>query len=151
MPLARTDGKVQEPNLSVIEINVQGVLMTVSLAVQQFRRQTVNAHGFRGKVVVAGSVCGIYRSLGLSTYAASKHAVTGLNISTTEFYDALESEGLLTPLHGAVTTCEQLLGANAGLTCPRFADFTDEKHWLVFERLAARGASKVKSAVNYTL
>lgn len=38
-----------KPNLAVIDINVSGMLYTVSLAVQQFRRQSLNAHGFRGK------------------------------------------------------------------------------------------------------
>lgn len=51
MPPAQMDGDFQKPDLSVTEVNVQGMLMTVSLAVQQFRRQTVNAHGFRGKGV----------------------------------------------------------------------------------------------------
>lgn len=40
------------PNLSVIDINVTGILYTVSLAVQQFRRQTPNVHGFRGKGIL---------------------------------------------------------------------------------------------------
>ncbi|CAI7610834.1 unnamed protein product [Penicillium pancosmium] len=185
----QTNGDFQKPNLLVTEVNVHGMLMTVSLGVQQFRRQTVNSHGFRGKVIVAGSVCGVYPSPGLSIYAASKHAVTGLvrswgpelpaegitlnclvpsvmrtNISTPEFFDALESEGLLTPLHGAVDACEQLLGSNPvsgqcfeigpdydngqGFTHPKFATFTDEKHRLVFDRLAVRGVSFKLGAEN---
>lgn len=149
----------------------------------------VPALNFNYQVVVAGSVCGVYPSPGLSIYAASKHAVTGLvrswgldlpaekitlnclipsvmrtNISTQDFYDALESERLLTPLHGAVDACEQLLGSNSmsgqcfeigpdydngqGLTHPNFATFTDEKHRLVFDHLAARGASKLGNAMD---
>lgn len=38
-----------KPNLTVIDINVNGVLYTSSIAVQQFRRQTPDEQGFRGK------------------------------------------------------------------------------------------------------
>lgn len=51
MPPTQTNGDFQKPNLSVTEVNVHGMLMTVSLGVQQFRRQTANSHGFRGKGV----------------------------------------------------------------------------------------------------
>lgn len=49
MPAADPGSGFQKPNLSVIDINVTGMLYTLSLAVQQFRRQPPNAHGFRGK------------------------------------------------------------------------------------------------------
>lgn len=49
MPAADSGSGFQKPNLSVIDINVTGMLYTLSLAVQQFRRQPPNAHGFRGK------------------------------------------------------------------------------------------------------
>ena len=39
----------EEPDLSVLDINLKAVLYTVSLALQQFRRQKVNRFGFRGK------------------------------------------------------------------------------------------------------
>lgn len=39
----------QPPDLSVLDINLKGVLYTVALAVQQFRRQRPNGDGFRGK------------------------------------------------------------------------------------------------------
>lgn len=37
------------PDLSVLDIDLTGVLYTVSLAVQQFRKQEPGKHGFRGK------------------------------------------------------------------------------------------------------
>lgn len=37
------------PNLSAIDIDLTGVLYTVGLAVQQFRRQEPGKNGFRGK------------------------------------------------------------------------------------------------------
>jgi len=38
-----------EPDLSVLEVDLQGFMYTVSLAVQQMRRQGVDDDGFRGK------------------------------------------------------------------------------------------------------
>lgn len=39
----------QEPMLKVIDVDLTGVIDTVSLAVQQMRRQEVDSKGFRGK------------------------------------------------------------------------------------------------------
>ncbi|KAL4895465.1 hypothetical protein BDV59DRAFT_200109 [Aspergillus ambiguus] len=173
----------EKPNLQVLDINVTGAMYTVALAVQQFRRQTRNCHGLRGKIIIAGSVCGIYCCPGLPIYTASKHAITGLvrswgqalpaegitlnsinpnamrtNISTGEFYQMLEAEGLLTPLAGAVDACARLLGKNAesgecfeigpnyargqGFVKPKFAPLEDEAQIRVFKKLEARGAAK---------
>lgn len=38
-----------EPHLSVLDVDLKGVLYTVALAVQQFKRQEVDRLGFRGK------------------------------------------------------------------------------------------------------
>lgn len=38
-----------EPDMSVLEVDLQGFMYTVSLAVQQMRRQEVGEGGFRGK------------------------------------------------------------------------------------------------------
>lgn len=38
-----------KPNLSVLDVNATGVLYTCSLAIQQFRSQQPDKHGFRGK------------------------------------------------------------------------------------------------------
>lgn len=38
-----------KPNLSIIEINTVGLLYTIALALQQFRRQGLGQHGFQGK------------------------------------------------------------------------------------------------------
>lgn len=37
------------PDLSVLDIDLNGVLLTAGLAIQQFRRQDVGPNGFRGK------------------------------------------------------------------------------------------------------
>lgn len=43
------------PDLSVIDVNVTGVLYTVYLALAYFRRQHPDSHGWRGKIIVTGS------------------------------------------------------------------------------------------------
>lgn len=39
----------EKPDLAVIDVNLTAVLYTISLALQQFRRQEKNQRGFRGK------------------------------------------------------------------------------------------------------
>lgn len=39
----------QKPDLYAWDVNMTGFIYTVSLALQQFRRQELNKHGFRGK------------------------------------------------------------------------------------------------------
>ena len=49
----------KKPDLSTIDIDLTGVLYTVSLGIQQFRRQEPK-DGFRGKLGLVASVCGMY-------------------------------------------------------------------------------------------
>ncbi|KAF4468062.1 15-hydroxyprostaglandin dehydrogenase [Fusarium albosuccineum] len=85
----------EKPNLSVWDVNGTGALYTSSLAIQQFRRQEPNKHGFRGKgtpdsghgigasadtgskVLIVASACGFYYMPLLPIYTASKHAIVG--------------------------------------------------------------------------
>lgn len=132
-----TSGFVQ-PDLSVLDIDLTGVMYTIALAIQQFRRQEPGRHGFRGKIGCVASVCGFYCVPTLPIYTAAKHAVTGFvrsygkylpdekitlnsvnpnvirtNISTSAFYDMVEERGLLTPVESVVQAFENLLGDNA--------------------------------------
>lgn len=43
------------PNLSVINVNLTGVLYTVYLALAYFRRQEPDVDGWRGKIIATGS------------------------------------------------------------------------------------------------
>ena len=81
-----------KPDLTVVDIDVKGVLYSVSLALQQFRRQEPDKNGFRGKgnaascfpiwseksdsscdpVGLVASVCGFYCAPTLPIYTASK-------------------------------------------------------------------------------
>ncbi|OAP54336.1 glucose 1-dehydrogenase [Fonsecaea erecta] len=126
----------EKPDLGVIDVNVNGVLYTVALAVQQFRKQGPGPNGLRGKIVTVASVCGWYVIPTLPIYTTSKHAVVGLvrtygrylfdeekitfngvcphvvktNISNSKvgFGDRVEKAGLYTPMEAVVETFEKL-------------------------------------------
>ncbi|KIW56129.1 hypothetical protein PV05_04811 [Exophiala xenobiotica] len=125
------------PDLTVLDVDLTGVIYTVSLAVQQFRKQEPGKNGFRGKIGCVASICGLYAVPTVPIYTAAKHGVVGLtrsyghylpeekitmnaicpnvirtNISTSDFYDNAEKEGLLAPIEGVVETFEKLLGTN---------------------------------------
>ncbi|KAK5237928.1 hypothetical protein LTR47_001021 [Exophiala xenobiotica] len=126
------------PDLTVLDVDLTGVIYTVSLAVQQFRRQEPGKNGFRGKIGCVASICGLYAIPTVPIYTAAKHGVVGLTrsyghylpeekitmnavcpnvirtgISTSAFYDSLEGTGLLAPIEGVVDTFEKLLGTDA--------------------------------------
>lgn len=46
-----------KPDLACIDVNLTGPLYTIALAVQQFRRQEKNEHGFRGKRKLGARAC----------------------------------------------------------------------------------------------
>lgn len=86
----------EPPDLTVMDIDLKGFLYTVSLAIQQFRRQDKDENGFRGKsklsfhrklvtltvqVATVASVCGFYTCPTLPIYTAAKHAIVGLTRS----------------------------------------------------------------------
>ncbi|CAA9963352.1 FabG Dehydrogenase [Pyrenophora teres f. maculata] len=127
-----------KPNLSVIDVDLTAVLYTVSLAVQQFRRQEPVAwtgkHQFRGKIGLVASICGFYCIPSVPIYTAAKHAIVGLTrsygvllkeegitvnavapnvvrtaISSGAFYDKLEAEGVLTPMQGLMSAFDEIL------------------------------------------
>ncbi|KAJ6445155.1 glucose 1-dehydrogenase [Purpureocillium lavendulum] len=172
-----------KPNLSVLDINLTGALYTMSLAVQHFRRQKLDLYGFRGKIVVSGSFCGIYCCPSLPIYTTSKHAITGIvrcwgkqlvtegitlnsvnpnvmrtNLSTNDFYDNLDREGLLTPIDGVTEACIQFLGENGdsgqccevgpnyhhgqGMYLPLFPLIMDKKQQRVYDKLEERGQAR---------
>jgi NAD(P)-dependent dehydrogenase (short-subunit alcohol dehydrogenase family) len=49
----------EKADLTVIDVNLTAVIHTVSLALQQFRRQEVNKFGFRGKSTSGHSILAI--------------------------------------------------------------------------------------------
>ncbi|KAK5013753.1 hypothetical protein LTR39_003497 [Cryomyces antarcticus] len=157
------DPKAKEfvkPDLTVLDADLTGVLWTVSLALQQFRRQEKSKHGFRGKIGCVASVCGFYCVPSLPIYTAAKHAVNGFvrsygkylpeegitmnavspnvirtNISTGAFYDSLDEQGLLTPMDGLIKAFESMLGSS---------DVSGE----IFE-VPPKGSYKIRAAPEY--
>lgn len=79
------------PNLQVLDVDLNGVIYTISLAVQYFRtlaplpsshvrNQSSNAstsQGSKGRIATVSSICGHYAVPTLPIYTAAKHAVTG--------------------------------------------------------------------------
>ncbi|KIW83059.1 hypothetical protein Z517_02302 [Fonsecaea pedrosoi CBS 271.37] len=127
----------EKPDLSVLEVDGIGVIYTVSLAVQHFRRQQPNQYGFRGKIMPVASVCGFYIHQTIPIYTAAKHAVVGFvrsygkilaeehitlnavcpnkirtGISTAAVYDKAEKLGVLVPMERLLEAFESLLGEN---------------------------------------
>jgi NAD(P)-dependent dehydrogenase (short-subunit alcohol dehydrogenase family) len=86
-----------KPDLTVIDVDLAGVLYTIALAVQQIRRQEPiswskpSQHKHRGKIGLVASVCGFYCVPSLPIYTAAKHALIGLTRSYGAF---LPCEGI---------------------------------------------------------
>ncbi|EMC95279.1 hypothetical protein BAUCODRAFT_149282 [Baudoinia panamericana UAMH 10762] len=164
-----------KPNLSVLDVDLYGVLFTVSLAVQQMRRQERDESGFRGKIATVASVCGFYCVPTLPIYTAAKHGVIGFirsfgkylpeehitlnavcpnvvrtGISTSAFYDKLESQGLLTPMKPVIDAFEKFLdsdisgecweaGPKGDLVKREAAEYLDRESGLLMDMLYERG------------
>ena len=94
-PNRPTSKEFEKPDLSVVEVDEIGVIYTVSLAVQHFRRLEVKGDGFRGKseypmrvrweevsalligaVVAVASVCGFYIHKPIPLCTAAKQYVS---------------------------------------------------------------------------
>lgn len=126
-----------KPDLSVLDIDLTGVLYTVALAVQHFRRQTRTQDGLLGRIGLVASVCGLYCVPSLPIYTAAKHALVGLTrsygkllvdegitvnavapnvvqtgISAPMFYEKLAKENLLTPMDGLMDAFDTMLQSN---------------------------------------
>ncbi|CAK7228083.1 hypothetical protein SEUCBS140593_006796 [Sporothrix eucalyptigena] len=127
----------EKPNLLTLDVNATGQLYTSALAIQQFRRQQPNQHGFRGKIVIVASGAGFYTIPAMPIYCTSKNVAVGfvrsqgkllideqitLNaicpgimrtaISTGDFHDQAEKKGLLVAPETLVEAFESLLGAS---------------------------------------
>lgn len=123
--------------MNVLDVDVTGVLYTVALAVQHFRRQIRSEDGLLGRVGVVASVCGLYCVPSLPVYTAAKHALIGFTrsygkllvaegitvnalapnvvqtgISSPLFYEKLAKESLLTPMIGLMDAFKTMLDSN---------------------------------------
>ncbi|KAF2624651.1 NAD(P)-binding protein [Macroventuria anomochaeta] len=126
-----------KPDLSVLDVDLTGVLYTVALALQHFRRHTRTKDGLLGRIGLVASVCGLYCVPSLPIYTAAKHALIGLtrsygklvvdegitinaiapnvvqtSISSPVFYEKLAKENLLTPMDGLVDALKTMLESN---------------------------------------
>ncbi|KAK5120349.1 hypothetical protein LTR85_006288 [Meristemomyces frigidus] len=117
-----------KPDLSVLNVDLYGFIYTASLAIQQMRRQEKDEEGFRGKTLpmytaAKHGVIGFVRSFGkyLPEESITLNAVcpnvVRTNISTSNFYDKLESEGLLTPMEPVMDAFKQFLDSDISGEC----------------------------------
>jgi NAD(P)-dependent dehydrogenase (short-subunit alcohol dehydrogenase family) len=128
-------GSFEKPDLSVIDVDLTGVLYTIALAIQHLRRQDLvvwgnggseESYSLRGTIGLVASVCGFYCVPSLPIYTAAKHALIGLTrsygallwdegiavrtgISVEEFYARLEKEGFLTPMNVLMNAFDAML------------------------------------------
>ena len=132
------EGQFAKPDLSVVDVDLTGMLYTIALAIQQFRRQDAieweKGWNGRGKIGLVASVCGFYCVPSLPVYTAAKHALVGFtrsyggllrdegiavnavspnvvktSIASDLFYDILEKGGLLTPMEGLMKAFDDML------------------------------------------
>ncbi|RMY53963.1 hypothetical protein D0865_04977 [Hortaea werneckii] len=119
IPNDPTNNGFVKPDLACLDVDLYGVTYTISLAVQQMRRQKRDEKGIRGK----NRLLGLTRSYG--TYLPEEHMtlnavcpnVVRTSISTAGFYDKLEAKGLLTPMSSVVNAFEQLLDGKFSGQC----------------------------------
>ena len=126
-----------KPDLSILNVDLTGVLYTMALAVQHFRRQKRSEDGLLGRIGIVASVCGLYCVPSLPIYTAAKHALVGVtrsygkllidegitvnaiapnvvetSISSPLFYQNLAKENLLTPMDGLMDAFKTILDSN---------------------------------------
>ncbi|KAL3484346.1 hypothetical protein BJX62DRAFT_244034 [Aspergillus germanicus] len=68
------DGELEEPNLTLIDVNIKGTLFTAKLALHYFGKNPKSGGAF----VVTGSAAGYFGGMPIAKYATSKHALLGL-------------------------------------------------------------------------
>ncbi|RMY83973.1 hypothetical protein D0861_07177 [Hortaea werneckii] len=107
IPNDPTSTDFAKPDLSCLDVDLYGVTYTVSLAVQQMRRQERDEQGFRGKSLTRSY--GAYLPEERITLNAVCPNVVRTSISTEDFYDKLEAKGLLTPMSSVVNAFEKIL------------------------------------------
>ncbi|TKA23047.1 hypothetical protein B0A50_07363 [Salinomyces thailandicus] len=139
---AEATGEFVKPDGVCLDVDLYGVVWTVSLGVQQMRRQAKDGEGWRGKIAVTASVCGFYCVPTLPLYTAAKHGVIGLtrsygtylpeefitlnavcpnvvrtNISSSDFYEKMEAAGLLTPMSSVIEAFERFIDGGMSGQC----------------------------------
>lgn len=68
-----SNGRLQEPSLVVLDINLRGAVFTTKLALHYFRKQP----GL-GSIVLTGSLASYLPTTGIPMYNTSKHGLLGL-------------------------------------------------------------------------
>jgi NAD(P)-dependent dehydrogenase (short-subunit alcohol dehydrogenase family) len=127
MAKAGVDGEFAKPDLSVVDVDLTGVLYTIALAIQQFRRQdpvpwssSISKKQYRGKIGLVASVCGFYCVPSLPIYTAAKHALIGLT----------RSYGVLVKEEGMVLSAVAPNVVRTGISSSAFYDKMEDEGML---------------------
>jgi NAD(P)-dependent dehydrogenase (short-subunit alcohol dehydrogenase family) len=144
IPLSKDKGEsateeFAKPDMRVMDVNLTGVLYTVALALQHFRRQETESGNVRGRIGLVASICGFYCIPSVPIYTAAKHALVGLTrtygkllederivlsavapnlvrtgIREPGYYESLEQQGLCTPMEGVMSAFQAILDDEQG-------------------------------------
>ncbi|KAF4981101.1 hypothetical protein FDECE_17747, partial [Fusarium decemcellulare] len=98
----------EKPNLAPLDVNGVGALYATSLAIQQFHRQDLSKYGFRGFVRSLGSSLPEHKI----TLNAICPGIVKTSISSGDFYEKVDRDGLLVPMQSIMDSFEALMGAN---------------------------------------
>ncbi|KAJ4992424.1 hypothetical protein SVAN01_02133 [Stagonosporopsis vannaccii] len=136
MEVRAKEGVFVKPNLSVIDVDLNGVLYTIALAVQQMRAQQPTER-YRGKIAPVASMCGLYYLRTMPIYTSAKHGVVAFTrsygkllkdegitlncvapsivrtgIALKPLFDSVEEKGLLTPMEGLMDAFKDIIGSD---------------------------------------
>jgi NAD(P)-dependent dehydrogenase (short-subunit alcohol dehydrogenase family) len=67
------EGRLKEPPTEVLDVNLKGVLMSVKIAIHEFKKS-----GKGGRIVMTASTAGLMGEMHLPVYSATKHGVSSL-------------------------------------------------------------------------
>ncbi|THV04405.1 NAD-P-binding protein [Dendrothele bispora CBS 962.96] len=82
-----TSRPITKPNMTTLDVTLNGQLNTASLAFQVFERQEPNTRtGFRGKLVITSSIIGIWPCKGLPMYSTAKAGVVSFMRTMAGYY-----------------------------------------------------------------
>ncbi|KAK7440434.1 hypothetical protein VKT23_017072 [Stygiomarasmius scandens] len=86
-PVAASSRPIAKPDMTTLDVNLNGQLNTAALAFQVFERQEPNPRSkFRGKLVITASITGFWPCKGVAMYSASKAGVVHFMRSTASYY-----------------------------------------------------------------
>ncbi|KAK7440433.1 hypothetical protein VKT23_017071 [Stygiomarasmius scandens] len=86
-PASASSRPITKPDMTTLDVNLNGQLNTAALAFQVFERQEPNPRsGFRGKLIITSSIIGFWPCKGVPLYSTSKAGVVHFMRSMARYY-----------------------------------------------------------------